>query len=466
MKRFFISLVLLLGVLCGQAESKLYFEDLKIKAGETKTIELKLQNEDVVKGLQLVLTLSEGLSFVEDEEEEEYAVGTDRCVFISSQLKANGSLGIAGVATRKKDYIAVGDGAIATLLIKAGETLATGTGSISISDVELVFSTNPIENPETSAFDIRIYETCTVSVASADETMGTATVTATEVESGDEVTATATPATGYHFVKWSDDSTDNPYTMTVTGNVTLTALFAPNQYTMTFVLDNGEEDVVVTQDYATELTAPADPTKTGFTFKGWQPEVPATIPAGDMTFTAQWERNKYKLTFIVDGVETTTEVLYEAEVTAPADPEKEGYTFTGWTPAVPETMPAEDVTVTAQFTVNIYAVIYIVDGSEWARDSVAYGEAIELRVYIAEDGYEFSGWTSDEEYMTMPAHDVVYTASITTGITEMTDTSALADVYDMRGHRLYHNVMKNCLRKLLPAGIYIVDGQKVVVGKR
>lgn len=402
MKRYFFSLLFLLGALCAQAESKLYFEELKIKPGETKAIELKLQNEDVVKGLQLVLSLTEGLSFVENEDEEEYAVGTDRCSFLSSLLKANGSLGIAGFAQKKKDYIAVGDGTIATVLVKADESLALGTGTITISDVELVFSTNPTENPATSSYDIRIYEVFKVNVFSSDDKMGGAVSTASEAESGEEVTVTASPLEGYHFVKWSDDVTDNPYTFSVTGNVDLTAEFAPNQYVMTFVLDNGDDDVVMTQDYATALTAPEDPERTGFTFKGWTPEVPATVPAEDMTFNAQWE-------------------------------------------------------------VNTYAVIYIVNGEEWARDSVAYGAPIEVREYSPEDGYNFSGWQCDDEYTTMPAHDVTYTADITTGMIRTVGENRPVSVYSINGRLLCRNLPVSELRQRLPAGVYIADGKKVIV---
>ena len=151
---------------------------------------------------------------------------------------------------------------------------------------------------------------------------------------------------GYTFTGWNPEVAE---TMSAE-NLTYTATWSINQYSMTFVLDNGEENVVKTQDYGTELTAPTDPVKTGFTFKGWEPAVPATIPAQDMTFTAQWERNKYLLTFIVDDeIYKQEEVLFEATITKPEDPVKDGYIFTGWNPEVAETMPAEDVTYTAMF---------------------------------------------------------------------------------------------------------------------
>ena len=146
----------------------------------------------------------------------------------------------------------------------------------------------------------------TVSV-SCDGTMGEVSG-AGLYDAGSQVTVTATPKEGYHFVKWSDESMDNPYSFAATKDVELTAQFAPNPYTMTFVLGNGEENIVITQNYATELTAPADPTKTGFTFTGWSPAVPDSIPAADMTFTAQWTRNSYKLKWVVDNEVTESDV--------------------------------------------------------------------------------------------------------------------------------------------------------------
>ena len=244
---------------------------------------------------------------------------------------------------------------------------------------------------------------------SCDETLGTVSGGGVYV-AGSTATLTASPIEGYHFVSWSDDEQSNPYEFAVTEDVSLSASFAPNQYTMTFVLDNGEENVEKTQDYGTELTAPEDLVKTGFTFKGWEPEVPATIPAGDQTFTAQWERNKYKLTFVVDDVETITEVLYEDPITKPEDPEEDGYTFIGWTPEVPETMPAEDVTCTAQFQVNQYTMTFVLDnGEENMEKKQDYGTELTAPENLVKTGFTFKGWEL-EVPATIPAGDQTFTA--------------------------------------------------------
>ena len=125
-------------------------------------------------------------------------------------------------------------------------------------------------------------------------------------------------------------------------------------YTLTFDTNGGSAIAPITQDYGTAITAPADPTKTGYTFAGWTPAIPATMPAENMTIKAKWTVNQYTLTFDTNGGSTIAPITqdYGTAITAPADPTKTGYTFAGWTPAIPTTMPAENLTVTAQWRYN------------------------------------------------------------------------------------------------------------------
>ena len=125
-------------------------------------------------------------------------------------------------------------------------------------------------------------------------------------------------------------------------------------YTLTFDTNGGSAIAPITQDYGTAITAPADPTKTGYTFAGWTPTIPATMPAENMTIKAKWTVNQYTLTFDTNGGSTIAPITqdYGTAITAPADPTKTGYTFAGWTPAIPATMPAENLTVTAQWRYN------------------------------------------------------------------------------------------------------------------
>ena len=93
---------------------------------------------------------------------------------------------------------------------------------------------------------------------------------------------------GYQFTDWYLDDTKYDFNTTVTGNMTLTAKWRINQYTITFDTDGGSAIAPITQDYGTAITAPADPTKTGYTFANWDRAIPATMPAEDLTLTAHW----------------------------------------------------------------------------------------------------------------------------------------------------------------------------------
>ena len=126
--------------------------------------------------------------------------------------------------------------------------------------------------------------------------------------------------------------------------------------TISFDTDGGTPIESITQDYGTVITPPANPTKEGYTFVGWNPALPETMPSNDLTVTALWEINKYNLVYVVDGVEyNRSKVEYGAEIKPIEEPTKPGYTFSGWS-EIPETMPAEDVTVTGSFIANQYTV--------------------------------------------------------------------------------------------------------------
>lgn len=97
---------------------------------------------------------------------------------------------------------------------------------------------------------------------------------------------------GYTFIGWYNGESEWDFETPVTADLTLTAKWQVNQYTITFKPENGGQDIVIKQDYGTAITAPANPTKTGYTFAGWDKTIPTTMPAGNMTITAQWTENR------------------------------------------------------------------------------------------------------------------------------------------------------------------------------
>ena len=161
----------------------------------------------------------------------------------------------------------------------------------------------------------------------------------------------ATP--GYTFGGWNKaDGTAWDYASDkVTDNITLYAKWAANTYTITFDTAGGSEIAPITQDYGTAITVPADPTREGYTFIGWDKEIPTTMPTENMTVTAQWKINRYTITFDTAGGSEVAPITqdYETAITAPADPTREGYTFIGWDREIPKTMPAENITLKARW---------------------------------------------------------------------------------------------------------------------
>ena len=248
---------------------------------------------------------------------------------------------------------------------------------------------------------------------------------------GTKITAPAAPTkTGYTFNGWNPAI---PETMPAR-NVTVKAKWTINQYTITFETDGGSEIAPIAQDYGTKITAPAAPTKTGYTFNGWEPAIPATMPAGNVTVKAKWTANQYTITFDTDGGSAIDPITqdYGAKITAPAAPTKTGYTFNGWEPAIPETMPAENMTVKAQWTINQYTITFDTDGGSGIEPITQdYGTKITAPAAPTKTGYTFNGWEPAIP-ATMPAENRTVKAKWTANqytITFETDGgSACADI--------------------------------------
>lgn len=171
---------------------------------------------------------------------------------------------------------------------------------------------------------------------------------------------------GYTFIGWYKGESEWNFETPVTADLTLTAKWQINRYTITFDTAGGSEVPSITQDYGTAITPPAAPTRTGYTFAGWDKTIPATMPAENITLTAQWQVNQYTITFKPEngGQDIIIKQDYGTAITAPANPTKTGYTFAGWDKTIPSTMPAGDMTITARWTENRVIVIIRPDDSK------------------------------------------------------------------------------------------------------
>ena len=226
---------------------------------------------------------------------------------------------------------------------------------------------------------------------------------------GTEITAPANPTRkGYTFKGWDKEI---PETMPAE-NITVKAQWEINQYTITFDTNGGSEIAPITQDYGTEITAPDNPTRKGYTFKGWDKEIPKTMPADNITVKAQWEINQYTITFDTNGGNEVAPITqdYGTKITVPDNPTRKGYTFKGWDKEIPKTMPAEDITVKAQWEINQYTIAFDANGgSEIAPITQDYGTKITAPDNPTRKGYTFKGW--DKEIpKTMPAENITVKA--------------------------------------------------------
>ena len=313
--------------------------------------------------------------------------------------------------------------------------------------------------------------------------------TATTLTKNDGVALTLPGAiftrTGYTQTGWAtSDGGTLAYQLggsyTTDAAATLYPVWTINQYTATFDANGGTGGTQKTQDYGTALTAPTV-SKTGYTFAGWSPAVPSTMPAENKPYVAQWTANQYRVDFGKNGGtggddyvtatygaamptprtaptkaghgfggywdtvavdsggnplgtqyydanmgsahvwdKASTATLwakwtansytatfdanggtggtqktqdYGTALTAPTV-SKTGYTFAGWSPTVPSTMPAENKTYVAQWTANQYRVDFGKNGGTGGDDYVTatYGAAMPAATAPEKAGYTFDGY--------------------------------------------------------------------------
>ena len=197
-------------------------------------------------------------------------------------------------------------------------------------------------------------------------------------------------------------------------DLTIKAKWTVNRYTLTFDTDGGSAIAPITQDYGTAVTAPADPTRTGYTFAGWTPEIPAAMPAEDLTIKAKWTVNTYTITYDLDGGTAEgnpASYTVESGAITLAEPAKPGYTFTGWSGTDLEGADNLDVTIpagstgdrsyTAHWQVNtVYSTLRFETrgGSALATLALPYGSRVDLTKYVpTREGFAFTGWYTDRE---------------------------------------------------------------------
>ena len=248
-------------------------------------------------------------------------------------------------------------------------------------------------------------------------------------------TATEIPnltRTGYVFNGWVVNGVGAAQTgLTLgaedyTGAVTLTAAWTAERYAIIYELDGGVNAAGNPAQYTVDQTITLeDPTKPGYTFKGWYADKDFTtltvgIPVGSTeakTFYAKWEQNPYKITWNVNegdeltGEGYTVEAFYGNPITAPSDPTRRGYTFGGWYTDGSNfaentkftdggAMPDYNVTFYAKWTAIEYTITYNLDGGTNVSGNPAQYTVETGKITLVaptKTGYAFEGWYSDAE---------------------------------------------------------------------
>lgn len=279
-------------------------------------------------------------------------------------------------------------------------------------------------------------DVCTIAhnwVVTFNPNGGTPVPLAQEVEYGHTATKPVEPTLkGYTFDGWYLDGEEEPFDFgtTITSDITLTAKWEINKYTVTFDSYGGSKVDPQVVEYGLYAQKPEEPTLKGFTFAYWYLDdeneaydFENTPVTADITLTAKWNINKYTVAFNTDGgtpVPPAQEVEYGLTATEPAAPEKTGYTFDGWylgdekydfSAAV-----EQNITLTAKWTQNTYTVTFDPNGGNELAEAdktkvVKIGEAYGELPTPTRKGYNFAGWYTAAEEGTVVTADTTVTAT-------------------------------------------------------
>lgn len=226
---------------------------------------------------------------------------------------------------------------------------------------------------------------------------------------GTDATITATPAEGYHFVRWSDGVIDATRTFTVTTDITLTAEFAINVYNVTLSAVNGTVTGAGEYNHGTEVTLTATPNE-GYRFVKWSDgdtNATRTITVtADVTLIAEFAINVYTVTLNADDekgrVVGAGSYSYGETVTIVALA-NEHYHFVKWSDGdendVRVITITDNITLTAEFAPNMYELVLTCNSEEGrviGAGSYEYGKEVTI-VAMPNSGYHFVKWSDGDE---------------------------------------------------------------------
>ncbi len=264
----------------------------------------------------------------------------------------------------------------------------------------------------------------------------------------DKLEIEPTIRTGYAFAQWSDGKTDNPYTMAVPGNVSLTAQTQIETYTIDYELNGGalEAGKMNPATYTLETAAfrLEEPTRTGYTFAGWTgsngttPQTDVGIAqgsTGNLYFEANWTANGYKILYTgVEGADVSTFPTKHVfgKDTAIPNPTKTDYSFAGWKVngsaaardlTLSGTAYTADITLEATWTANEFTITYSgVEGADVSTFPTKHVFGKDTAIpNPTKTGYGFAGWkvNGSAAARDLTLSGTAYTADITLEATWM-----------------------------------------------
>ena len=302
-----------------------------------------------------------------------------------------------------------GGSSVNTLVLSAGETISEPEAPTraessfqywTLNGEKYVFGVMPAENIVLKAkWKLNQYSIIF-------DTDGGSEVAKITADYGTPVNAPEVPTkAGYVFQYWALDGKNYSFTTIPSGDITLKAVWAVKQYTISFDTDGGSEIASISLVSGTPVTAPENPIKVGYTFQCWtlngEKYVFGVMPAEDILLKAVWVSDYSTISFDTDGgseVAGITEIR-GASVSAPGAPTKIGYTFLYWTLDGKEytftVMPAENIALKAMWKINQYTITFDTDGgSAISAIKGDYGFVVTAPANPVKDGYTFVKWDS------------------------------------------------------------------------
>lgn len=254
--------------------------------------------------------------------------------------------------------------------------------------------------------------TVSVKLAEGEQLIGSITTeVGKKVLIGDVINETSVQKEGHIFKGWSiDGSSLVDKQLVITEDILLIPLFEVNSYKIKYTID-GEVFSEELLKYGSKIEVKQVPEKTGYTFKGWDKELPNTMPANDIELIGTYEKNKYTITYIIEGQENITRTYYYGDaIETIENPKLEGLNFVKWSEIIPDTMPDHNIEVYAEFDKKSFNINYYIDGVLYKTDSYQYNDNIDALEMAEKSGYTFSGW--DKELPTnMPAENLNFYGS-------------------------------------------------------